>query len=74
MARLKRQKERFGFEVEAVALDAGYLTSPICHALKEQGIFAVIAHHRFHPQTGLFHKWQFKYNAECNVYKCPGKQ
>jgi Transposase DDE domain len=40
LARLKRQQGRFGFEVEAVALDAGYLTNPICHALKEQGIFA----------------------------------
>jgi hypothetical protein len=73
LARLKRQKERFGFEVEAVALDAGYLTSPICHALKEQKIFAVIAHRRFHPQKGLFHKWQFKYDVERDVYICPGK-
>lgn len=73
LARLKRQQERFGFEVEAVALDAGYLTNPICHALKELGIFAVIAHRRFHPQKGLFHKWQFKYNAKRDVYICPGK-
>jgi hypothetical protein len=26
LALLKQQQERFGFEVEAVALDAGYLT------------------------------------------------
>jgi hypothetical protein len=53
LVRLKRQKERFGFKVEAVSLDPGYLTSPVCHALKEQGIFAVIAHRRFHPQKGV---------------------
>src|SRR5690606_26690880 len=33
----------------------------------------VIAHRRFHPQKGLFHKWQFKYNAKRDVYICPGK-
>lgn len=71
LARLKRQKERFGFSVKAVALDAGYLTSPICHALKEQGIFAVIAHRRFRPNKELFHKWQYRYDSERDVYVCP---
>ena len=28
LSRLDRQRERFGFEVEAVALDSGYLTTP----------------------------------------------
>src|SRR5690606_15229188 len=31
--RLDRQIERFGFHVEAVALDSGYLTTPICKGL-----------------------------------------
>ncbi|MBE0339796.1 IS1182 family transposase, partial [Paenibacillus sp. 23TSA30-6] len=30
LSRLDRQRERFGFQVEAVALDSGYLTTPIC--------------------------------------------
>ncbi len=69
--RLERQTERFGFKVEAVALDSGYLTNPICNRLKEKNIFAVIAHRRYHPTQGLFHKWQFTYNSETNSYLCP---
>lgn len=48
--RLDRQIKRFGFEVEAVALDAGYLTAPICHELHERDIFSVIAHRRYRPK------------------------
>lgn len=69
--RLERQVTRFGFEVEQVALDAGYLTNPICHELKEKGIFAVIAHRRFHPKRGFFHKWQFFYDPLTDTYTCP---
>jgi hypothetical protein len=71
--RLERQSERFGFNVEAVALDSGYLTNPICNKLKEKNIFAVIAHRRFHPTQGLFHKWELTYNADRNSYTCPNK-
>lgn len=35
LERLERQKVRFNFDVEAVALDSGYLTTPIWHALKD---------------------------------------
>ncbi|CDQ18783.1 hypothetical protein BN982_01064 [Halobacillus karajensis] len=42
--RLDRQVKRFGFSVEAVGLDAGYLTTPICHGLAQRNIFGVIAH------------------------------
>src|SRR5690606_2962621 len=41
LERLDRQINRFGFQVEEVALDAGYLTMPICQGLKEREIFAV---------------------------------
>jgi hypothetical protein len=71
LERLDRQITRFGFQVEEVALDAGYLTMPICQELKEQEIFSVIAHRRFRPKKGLFHKWQFKYIPEKDVYVCP---
>ncbi|WP_114499231.1 IS1182 family transposase [Fontibacillus phaseoli] len=71
LSRLDRQQERFKFKVEAVALDSGYLTTPICHGLKNRNIFAVIAHRRFHPKQGLFPKWKFIFDAERNVYVCP---
>lgn len=74
LERLKRQIERFEFNVEAVALDSGYLTNPICHELKEQKIFTVIGHRRFHPTKGLFSKFKFKYDPDKNEYLCPNKQ
>ncbi len=72
LKRLDRQINRFGFELEEVALDAGYLTMPICQGLKEREIFAVIAH-QDRPKKGLFFKWQFKYIPEKDVYLCPAK-
>ncbi|MCM3094582.1 IS5/IS1182 family transposase, partial [Cytobacillus sp. AMY 15.2] len=43
LSRLDRQIDRFGFKVEAVALDSGYLTNPICKGLHDRSIFGVIA-------------------------------
>jgi len=53
LSRLDRQRQRFGFNGEAVALDSGYMTTPICKGLEERHIFGVIAHRRFHPTQGL---------------------
>jgi hypothetical protein len=72
--RLKRQEERFGFSIEAVALDSGYLTTPICKELKDQDIFAVIGHRRFHCAKGLFPKWKFYYDSKTDTYRCPQDQ
>ncbi|WP_077211680.1 IS1182 family transposase [Bacillus dakarensis] len=72
--RLDRQIERFGFKVEAVALDSGYLTNPICKGLSDRKIFGVIAHRRYHPTKGLFPKWKFTYDQERNLYVCPNNQ
>ncbi|RGL29238.1 IS1182 family transposase, partial [Paenibacillus polymyxa] len=74
LSRLDRQRERFAFQVEAVALDSGYLTTPICRGLQSRKIFAVIAHRRFHPKQGLFPKWKFEYDAKNNVYICSAGQ
>lgn len=73
VARLERQIERFGFKVEAVALDSGYLTNPICNELTNRGIFAVIGHRRFQPTQGLMPKWKFRYDKETDSYICPEK-
>ncbi len=72
--RLERQIEEFGFQVEAVALDSGYLTAPICKALHDKEVFAVIAHRRFHSTRGLMPKSKFKYNGELGCYICPKGQ
>ena len=56
LSRLDRQVERFGFDVEAVALDSGYLTAPICKGLDDRNIFGDISHRRYQPTKGLFPK------------------
>lgn len=71
LERLDRQRENFGFQVEAVALDSGYLTAPICKGLSDRTIFGVIAHRRYHPTQGLFPKWKFEFDEEKNQYICP---
>ncbi|WP_035509833.1 IS1182 family transposase [Halobacillus karajensis] len=69
--RLDRQVKRFGFSVEAVGLDAGYLTTPICHGLAQRNIFGVIAHRRYQTRKGFLAKWKYKYEGERDVYVCP---
>jgi hypothetical protein len=41
LGRLDRQRERFGFGVQAVGLDAGYATTAIAKGLQERGIYGV---------------------------------
>jgi len=72
--RLEAQIEKFGFEVEEVALDSGYMTAPIAKKLHEKGIFSVIAYRSFRPTKQKISKYYFKYNAEKDVYICPEKQ
>ena len=74
LSRLDRQIERFQFKVEAVALDSGYLTNPICKGINERNIFGVIAHRRYSPVKGLFAKWKFEYDKEGDYYTCPNGQ
>lgn len=72
--RMERQMNRFGFAVQAVALDAGYLTAWICQWLKDQQIFGIIAHRRFQSVKGMLPKSKFEYDAGADVYRCPGGQ
>ncbi|SER20583.1 IS1182 family transposase [Piscibacillus halophilus] len=71
LERLDHQIKRFGFNVEAVGLDAGYLTVPICRGLEERNIFGVIAHRRYKSRKGFLPKWKYHYNAELDKYTCP---
>lgn len=74
LKRLDRQQTRFGFKVEAVGLDSGYLTVPICHGLVQRKIMGVIAHRRFKPKKGFFPKWKFRYDYKTDTYTCPNHQ
>lgn len=72
--RLERQIERFGFNVEATAVDSGYSAAWICKKLEDKKIMGIIGHRRFHPTKGLFPKWKFTYDKETDTYTCPNKQ
>ncbi|KFN03542.1 transposase DDE domain protein [Bacillus clarus] len=71
LARLQAQIDKFGFEVEAVALDAGYFTGYICKKLSEQNIFMVMGYRRFGKRNKEVPKSQFKYEEETDVFACP---
>ncbi len=74
LARLDRQRERFGFAVQAVGLDAGYFTPLVCHGLQERAIEGVMGYRRPSHQAGYFYKRQFTYDASTDSYRCPEQQ
>lgn len=71
LSRLDRQRERFGFDVEAVGLDAGYFTAAICKGIEERRIFGVISYSRPTHRDGTLRKNEFKYNKQHDHYVCP---
>jgi transposase len=74
LKRLDRQRERFGFKVEAVGLDAGYQTAAIAKGLEERDIYGVIGYRTPNRGEGLFPKRKFGYDEERDVYVCPNGQ
>lgn len=74
LRRLDRQRERFGFQVRAVGLDAGYANSAIAHGLEQRGIYGVTGYRQLNHGEGLFSKRKFRYDAERDVYVCPKQQ
>ena len=74
LKRLDRQRERFGFAVQAVGLDAGYATAAIAKGLEDRDIYGVIGYRTPNHGEGLFRKRQFHYAEEQDVYVCPAGQ
>jgi transposase len=74
MARLKRQKERFGFPVSHVGLDAGYHTTAISKGLEEEQIKAVFGYRRPTHRRGYLYKREFHYQPDTDSYRCPQGQ
>jgi transposase len=74
LKRLDRQRECFGFQVEAVGLDAGYATAAIAKGLEERNIYGVLGYRTPNHGQGLFRKRQFRYDAENDLYVCPAGQ
>jgi len=69
--RLDRQRERFGFSVEAVGLDAGYFTAGICKGLEDRDIYGAIAYRRPNHIKGFLRKSDYTYDPATDCYTCP---
>lgn len=74
LGRLDRQRERFGLDVRAVGLDAGYSTAGIAKGLEERGIEGVIGYSRPTHRQGMLRKRDFRYDREADAYRCPEGQ
>jgi transposase len=74
LERLDRQRMRFGFDVDAVGLDAGYNSAALCHGLEERDIYGVIGYRRPNHKPGYFYKREYRYDAKKDVYICPAEQ
>lgn len=75
LSRLDRQVERFGFQVGAVGLDAGYATPGIARGLEERAIRGVTGYRNpSPPKPGMMRKSAFAYERELDGYRCPQGQ
>lgn len=74
LPRLDRQRERFGFDVRAVGLDAGYFTPMVCHGLESRGIDGVMGYRTPNHKPGTFYKREYEYDRYRDVYVCPRGQ
>ena len=75
LERLDRQRGRFGLDVRAVGLDAGYATAGIARGLEERGIVGVTGYRRpTPPKPGMMPKRAFAYQHETDEYRCPQGQ
>lgn len=74
LERLDRQRQRFGFGTEAVGLDAGYMTAPICKGLEDRDIYGVIGYRRSSHIKGRLYKRDYVYDLERDGYRCPNGQ
>lgn len=74
LGRLDRQRNRFGLDVRAVGLDAGYANAPIARGLEERGILGVTGYLRPTGKPGMLRKRAFRYDADLDAYRCPEGQ
>jgi transposase len=71
ISRLMEQREKFGFDVKYVGLDAGYNVSNICKELDGMGITAALGYRRGCQAKGTYGKHKFQYIREHDIYACP---
>lgn len=75
LSRLDRQRARFGFNVGAVGLDAGYATAGIAKGLEDRAIPGVTGYRRpTPPKPGMMRKSAFSFDPDADGYRCPQGQ
>jgi IS5 family transposase len=74
LARLDRQRKRFGFDVRTVGLDAGYYSPAVCQGLEGRGIAGVMGYRTPNHKPGMFYKREYEYDAYRNEYIYPQGQ
>jgi transposase len=74
LGRLDRQRERFGFQIRAAGVDAGYATAAISQGLEERNIYGVIGYRTPTHRDGYFYKREYRYDEKLDVYICPNGQ
>jgi transposase len=74
LGRLDRQRKRFGFDIRAVGVDAGYAAAAITQGLEERDIYGVIGYRRGTHRDGYFYKRDYRYEEKLDVYICPNGQ
>lgn len=74
LGRLDRQRARFGLDVRAVGLDAGYSTAGIAKGLEDRAIQGVIGYSRPTHREGFLRKRDFAYDRDVDGYRCPQGQ
>jgi transposase len=75
LGRLDRQRERFGFDVQFVGIDAGYATAGIAKGLEDRQITGVTGYRRpTPPREGMMSPKAFDYEAAADGYRCPQGQ
>ena len=72
--RLDRQRRRFGLDVHAVGLDAGYATAGIAKGLEDRDILGVTGYRRPNLRKGFMPQRKYIYEKERDAYRCPNGQ
>ncbi|WP_259780683.1 IS1182 family transposase [Aestuariispira ectoiniformans] len=72
--RLDRQRDRFGLDVQAVGLDAGYATAGIAKGLEDRDILGVTGYRRPNHRAGMLRKRDYQYDRQLDGYRCPQGQ
>lgn len=69
--RMKHIETSYGWKPKSCGLDSGYDNLEIKRYFEDNNIFGVIAQRRYGQGGTKIRKWQFTYNPERDVYKCP---